>query len=152
VFGNDLSSNLVVTASNSAIGSLGGYTLNDLGGNLAPGAALNLLPLAANGGPTMTHLPGPGSPLRDAGSNPGSVANDQRGLGFPRSIGTTDIGAVESVDATGIPVASATLPTQTAAGVSTYTVTVVYTDDGCHQPDANIRDDSRCRHQSHSHV
>jgi len=64
-----------------------------------PFAALNLGPLANNGGTMPTRLPGPGSPLRNAGSNPAALANDQRGPGFPRTLeGKTDIGAVESPD------------------------------------------------------
>lgn len=57
--------------------------------------------LAANGGPTLTHLPQPGSPAIDTGVNAaaidndgGPLANDQRG--FERLVGTSvDIGAVE---------------------------------------------------------
>lgn len=50
-----------------------------------------LLALADNGGPTMTHLPGPGSPVLDAGQS--VSATDQRG--FVRTDGLADIGAVE---------------------------------------------------------
>ncbi len=127
---NDLNSNLPVNIGNSAIGSFGSYAMNDLGGNLAVGAALNLGALNTNGGPTLTHLPGAGSPLRNIGANPAALPNDQRGSGFPRVVGTgTDIGSVESADGTSAPTAFAKLPTQTTAGGSTYTVSVVYTDD-----------------------
>lgn len=61
-----------------------------------------LQPLGDNGGPTLTHLTHPASPLIDAGhqgtcaSRSGS-ATDQRGAGFPRTVGSTcDIGAVEA--------------------------------------------------------
>ena len=62
--------------------------------------------LAFNGGPTKTHLLAPGSPAINAGNNcvltnactppPGAnLTTDQRGTGFPRNVGTVDIGAVE---------------------------------------------------------
>jgi len=50
-----------------------------------------LAPLANNGGPTATHLPAPGSPLRGAGH--GCPATDQRGN--PRNAAQCTIGAVE---------------------------------------------------------
>jgi hypothetical protein len=57
-------------------------------------------PLANNGGPTLTHLPGATSPLLDAipvgtaGLCDATTPTDQRG--FPRPTGTAcDIGAVE---------------------------------------------------------
>lgn len=53
-------------------------------------------PLADNGGGTLTHALRFGSPAIDAGSNPAALAFDQRGSGFPRTLGaTTDIGAWE---------------------------------------------------------
>lgn len=48
-------------------------------------------PLATNGGPTATHLPAPGSPLRGAGH--GCPATDQRGN--PRDAALCTVGAVE---------------------------------------------------------
>jgi len=64
-----------------------------------------LAPLTNNGGPTLTHLPVPGSPAIDAGDNalvPPGVTGDQRG--FPRiENGKVDIGAVEVGVATDIP-------------------------------------------------
>ena len=50
-----------------------------------------LAPLGSNGGPTATHLPAPGSPLRGAGH--GCPATDQRGN--PRDPARCTIGAVE---------------------------------------------------------
>jgi CSLREA domain-containing protein len=65
--------------------------------NVDPG----LTPLADNGGPTWTHLPGPGSLLVDAGSADGATL-DQRGLhriadmaGTVNLVDGADIGAVE---------------------------------------------------------
>jgi CSLREA domain-containing protein len=63
------------------------------------GAAV-LGPLADNGGPTSTHLPGPGSPAIDAipASTPGwcdgTTRPDQRAVPRPQGVGC-DIGAVE---------------------------------------------------------
>lgn len=55
-----------------------------------------LEPLSNNGGPTPTHALKIGSPANDAGNNAANLANDQRGAGFPRTIGVkTDIGAYE---------------------------------------------------------
>jgi hypothetical protein len=87
-----------VTAKNSAIGSfLGLSSFVDQGGNLPFGTNLKLGPLANNGGPMMTHLPAPDSPLVNAGSNPAGLTNDQRGVGYGRSrSGGLDIGAVEA--------------------------------------------------------
>ncbi len=78
-------------------------------------AQLDLGPLAANGGPTMTHLPGPASPARDRGADAfcavapvGGV--DQRGVARPQpSGGHCDIGAVEVMEMEPPP-ATPTLP------------------------------------------
>jgi hypothetical protein len=56
-----------------------------------------LLPLADNGGPTMTHALSESSPAIDAGSNPQGLPFDQRGSGFARVSGiAADIGAFEA--------------------------------------------------------
>jgi len=56
-----------------------------------------LLPLADNGGPTMTHAFDMTSRALDAGSNPDDLAFDQRGDGYPRVLGAgADIGAFEA--------------------------------------------------------
>lgn len=66
-------------------------------GNLGNPPLLGVL--ASNGGPTVTRLPGAGSPAIDAGSNPEGLVNDQRGTGFFRVRGkAADIGAVEIPD------------------------------------------------------
>jgi len=55
-----------------------------------------LAALANNGGPTQTQALLTGSPAIDAGSNPLSLATDQRSTGFPRVIGAAaDMGAYE---------------------------------------------------------
>ncbi|MEO6028573.1 MAG: right-handed parallel beta-helix repeat-containing protein, partial [Candidatus Binatia bacterium] len=79
----------------------------DTTGNLIGQPAL-LGALAANGGPTLTHAPGPGSPALDAGSAapPGSggtacAATDQRGVLRPEGT-RCDIGALEKPPALGL--------------------------------------------------
>jgi hypothetical protein len=56
-----------------------------------------LNPLANNGGPTPTHLPQPGSPLIDHGTNVGCPHSDQRGV-TRRQGAACDIGAVEVIE------------------------------------------------------
>jgi hypothetical protein len=56
-----------------------------------------LLPLADNGGPTRTHALAPDSVAIDAGRPFVGLFFDQRGAGFPRTLGAAaDIGAFES--------------------------------------------------------
>ncbi len=57
-------------------------------------ATLPLGPLAANGGPTLTHLPLAGNPALDAIPTPCSFTVDQRDVARPQN-GKCDIGAVE---------------------------------------------------------
>ena len=55
-----------------------------------------LLPLARNGGPTMTMALDRTSPAVDAGNNVAQLATEQRGIGFVRVYGpAADIGAFE---------------------------------------------------------
>jgi hypothetical protein len=55
-----------------------------------------LLPLADNGGPTLTHALMDGSPAIAHGNNVLGLSNDQRGPGFARTKGDrTEIGSVE---------------------------------------------------------
>lgn len=65
----------------------------------APGDKNNtdplLGPLADNGGPTLTHMPQPGSPLLDGGQCIADLATDQRGAARPQGA-ACDIGAVEA--------------------------------------------------------
>ena len=104
-----------------------GFT-NTAGGDRQSAADPLLGALADNGGPTLTMLPQPGSPLLDAvatadcqaGSASG-VTTDQRGISRPQGAGC-DIGAVEvfvaATTTTTVPGASTT----TVAGGSTTTV------------------------------
>jgi hypothetical protein len=70
----------------------------DLSGNPLLG------PLANNGGPTLTMMPGLGSAAIDAGDSARCPAIDQRLVARPNDFGTPcDIGAVESGIATGPP-------------------------------------------------
>jgi hypothetical protein len=81
-----------VSGSNNLIFS----PVSDQGGLIAINADPLLLPLADNGGPTMTHALAPGSPAIDAGNNLAGLATDQRGAPFARAVGAaTDIGAFE---------------------------------------------------------
>ncbi len=113
----------------SAVGSPAGFTpAAGSGNNLPYGIDLRLAPLGYYGGPTLTHAPRPGSLLLDRGSNPANLATDQRGPGFPRTVGlATDIGAVEGI--TPPPTASGTFANVTALGTSPYTFSVRYADD-----------------------
>ena len=65
--------------------------------DVVPTVALGqiIAPLDDNGGPTQTHALVAGSPAINAGSNRDRLTTDQRGPGFVRSFGATDIGAVE---------------------------------------------------------
>jgi Big-like domain-containing protein len=64
-------------------------------------------PLADNGGSTLTHALLPGSPAIDAGFASAAIAWDQRGEGYPRSVGgSVDIGAYEAPLADQAPIAS----------------------------------------------
>ncbi len=105
----EFESSILADNGNSDLGALASVTIT--GANnliMAPGgdvvvppdtiAADPLLaPLADNGGPTLTHALGAGSPAIDTGNNLAGVAVDQRGAGYPRMFGAaTDIGAFES--------------------------------------------------------
>lgn len=105
LFGNTESSPSVYGAD---LGSYGGATVdpaygNNLVGNtfvVVPVGTLTadplLGPLANNGGPTLTHALGAGSPAIDTGNNIPNFATDQRGVGFDRVSGAAaDIGAFE---------------------------------------------------------
>lgn len=75
------------------------------GGFTDANSPLLLSPLADNGGPTLTQMPHPASPVIGAGdqatcdwgSKRVSANTDQRGTGFPRTVGSScDVGAVEA--------------------------------------------------------
>jgi predicted outer membrane repeat protein len=88
----------------SNFGGVGGdHSLSDDGscGFSAGDNVTDLLlgPLANNGGPTLTHLPQPGSRAIDNGRDTGAPATDQRGIKRPQLAGI-DVGAVEVVPQT----------------------------------------------------
>lgn len=84
------SNNLIEDAANA-----GGLS-NGVNGNIV-GSDPKLNGLSDNGGATQTLALQSGSPAINAGRNPGSLATDQRGTGFPRTRGSaTDIGAYEA--------------------------------------------------------
>ncbi|MFN8420946.1 MAG: choice-of-anchor Q domain-containing protein [Anaerolineae bacterium] len=126
-------------------------SLNDGGGNLAYPTACGSIAagsnpllgaLQNNGGTTLTHLPGVGSPAIDAGNDAICAAApvnnvDQRGVARPQdgngdSVTHCDIGAVEvaAAPATSTPTSTSTptdLPTNTPTLTSTPTETVTST-------------------------
>lgn len=115
--------NGAVTLNFSQISNSAGATIT--GANNLLNVSAKLLPLALNGGTTLNHLPGAGSPVRNAGSNPGSLTVDQRGLARVLEA-KIDIGSTESTDPT--PIATGSSPDVTVAGGTTQTITVTYTD------------------------
>jgi predicted outer membrane repeat protein len=93
------------TVTGSIVSGCAGAVL-DGGGNVGCFSAVDpkLGPLADNGGPTLTHMPLPGSPAIDAGAAT-CPAVDQRGAGRP--LGRCDAGAVEAGVAPAVPAAPA---------------------------------------------
>ena len=92
------SSHNLFSVADSLLGLSNGINNNQIGTRANP-IDTQLLPLADNGGPTLTHSLARTSPAIDAGSN--TIADqeklntDQRGAGFTRFVSTVDIGAVE---------------------------------------------------------
>ncbi|MEL7009832.1 MAG: calcium-binding protein [Cyanobacteria bacterium J06588_4] len=89
-----------ISGDNNLIGKGNGNFINGVNGNIVGTVDNPLDPLLGelqnNGGSTATRELLPGSPAIDAGSNPNSLATDQRGNGFNRTVGNgTDIGAFE---------------------------------------------------------
>ena len=80
-------------------------------------------PLADNGGPTDTELPGAGSPAIDNGTNATCASHDQRGGARPApGGGSCDIGAVEVNSLADLSIAGTVSPTSVLPGGA-----VVYT-------------------------
>ena len=101
----------VINATNSLIQNSSGFINGTNTANITGQNPL-LNPLANNGGPTQTMALQVGSPAIDAGSNPGALAFDQRGAGFPRTLGAqTDIGAFEGPGAAPPPPSNTPVPT-----------------------------------------
>ncbi len=132
-----------VTLSNSLIGDNTGSGLSeapvgspDADGNLIGGPTHGIIdadlgPLANNGGPTLTQGLLAGSPALDMGSNPASLATDQRGAPLVRSAGAAvDIGAYEyqpfvtSISPTAGPMNGGTIVTITGLDLTGATVVV----------------------------
>lgn len=132
VFGPDLGFNTLATvnANNSLVGvdDQGNFNLVGTGiqsGKLGLPLNAKLSPLADNGGQMPTHSPMTGSPAIDLGSNTFGLTTDQRGIGFARDIGKTDVGAIEF---TTIPYAKSQRFDVSTAGGTTFNVNVTYTD------------------------
>jgi hypothetical protein len=95
--GIDVGGTLTVTGGNNLIRTQGDYQFITVSTDDPM-----LAPLANNGGPTMTHALLTGSPAINLGSNPQSLAGDQRGGIYARVAGgTADIGAFESQSVSG---------------------------------------------------
>jgi CSLREA domain-containing protein len=97
----------------------------------ASASALQLGSLAGNGGTTQTMVPQPGSVAIGAGSVelvensgiPQSLANDQRGAGFPRVVNNSvDLGAVQSNSGPAVSIALLTAASSTAGQPLSLTV------------------------------
>ncbi|MBX7105464.1 MAG: hypothetical protein K1X57_15370 [Gemmataceae bacterium] len=99
-----------------------------VGGVTTPNVDPLLAPLANNGGSNKTHAILPGSPAIDSGRNFLGRQTDQRGSGYVRSVGNSDIGAFE-YQATGVPRASVSIPAVSSPGATSCEVTVTYFDD-----------------------
>ncbi|MBX7105661.1 MAG: right-handed parallel beta-helix repeat-containing protein, partial [Gemmataceae bacterium] len=93
----DISSPNAVSLNFSALGAIQGSFAGGVGNvPVQPFANLKLVPLGNFGGLGMTHPLLAGSPCLNTGSNALALSTDQRGVGFDRSIGFTDIGAFEA--------------------------------------------------------
>lgn len=128
--GVDVFSGGIVNYNHSLLGNKTGITsLIDQGANLAIGTAPNLGALTNNGGPVPTLALLAGSAAIDKGVNPAtSSMTDERGTGFTRSYGTTDIGAFEYTVA-GIPTVAGTFADVTTTGGSNYILQLTFRDD-----------------------
>ncbi len=114
-----------MTANFCLIGSTGGAVIT--GSNNKVSVDPMLLPLAGNGGPTLTHLLNWDSIGIDNGSNPAGLPFDQRGASYPRVMnGTADIGAVEGFNTA--PIAVSTTADVTSVGGTSQAITVTYSD------------------------
>ena len=113
--GTDVYGNSSLIGHHNWLGSLDGAVTVAAGTSIGACASLDIAPLANNGGSTQTHALMPTSCLINAGTTTGTVtryynassvtlANDQRGSGFPRVIGShSDIGAFEYQQVIGPP-------------------------------------------------
>ncbi len=116
-----------VTADFTLFSNNSGATIT--GANNVENLSANLTSLGSFGGPTQTHGLLTGSNALNVGNNADSLANDQRGAGFPRQVGVAvDIGAFEGILAN--PFGALTpLGPVVSAGATPNTVVVTYSDD-----------------------
>jgi parallel beta-helix repeat protein len=125
--GNDVRTDGFVNGDKSVFGDTLGFTNDTTTLTLvAVGQPVLLGPLTNNGGPTQTHLPAFGSPLRNAGNS--TLTVDQAGTARPIG-GSPDIGSVESSGTAPVGVVTP-LTDINATGSASYTVTVRFYDDG----------------------
>ncbi|MBX7102454.1 MAG: right-handed parallel beta-helix repeat-containing protein [Gemmataceae bacterium] len=116
-----------VNLTDSAVSDSVGFTAGALTGFSLNGGVILLGPLASNGGPNQTHLPAPGSVLRNATTGAYIAPTiDQRGV--TRPIGAAvDIGAVESDGTTPVGILTPTADITTVGGTNVQ-VKVTYYD------------------------
>lgn len=148
---NDATGTLAAAGANNLVGVDTGLTgitngtnSNQIGTAASPIDPL-IGPLQNNGGfvagvpgntsPILTHALLTGSPARDAGSNPASLTNDERGAPFVRNFNVqTDIGAFEA-QPFATTTAVAVSPTSTLRGEPvTFTATVASSTSGVNVP------------------
>lgn len=115
------------------IGSTAGCTITGATGTNVTNVAALLGPLANNGGPTLTHLPLPGSPALDVIPFGLPVCNltsvDQRGVLRPRGV-QCDIGAVEAESSGAALIVTKTASASFVAQAQTFNYTILVRNTG----------------------
>jgi Right handed beta helix region len=129
--GADVATSGTVNYSRTILGNSSGIgLLVNQGNNLAIGTNPTIGNLLNNGGTVPMHALLAGSPAIDKGVNSATACmTDERGAGYTRSYGTTDIGAYE-YSLAGIPTVAGTFADVTSTGGSSYTFQLTYRDDG----------------------
>jgi CSLREA domain-containing protein len=86
-----------VTVLTSLMGTTAGISMLTADGFTLANVGVDpqLAPLAANGGPSLTHAIAYTSPAVNKGTNPAGLLTDQRGSGFARDVNGVDVGAFE---------------------------------------------------------
>ena len=118
--------NTITSLGYNLVGDGGGVTAFDQVGDMT-GVDPLLDALADNGGRSQTHALLEGSPAIDAGDptfDATSLSTDQRGMGFPRVVGTIDIGSFElgMTAPTITAIANQTTPLDTATSAIPFTI------------------------------